>query len=83
MSDVLDHGSVGSRAQIASRAMSGIGPLEILIVLIILSWIPAVVVAGMKGRWVWLVLGLLLWFPAYIGALLPARAGSSWAQRRA
>ncbi len=57
------------------------GVPEILILLILLTQIAALVVAGMKGRWVWFVLGLLLWLPAFIGALLPAMPGSSWARR--
>lgn len=59
-----------------------IGPLEILVLLLIFAWIPALVVSGMKGRWVWFVLGLLLWLPAFVGALLPARHDSTWALRR-
>ena len=59
-----------------------IGPLEALILLSLMALIPALVISGMKGRWVWFVLGLLLWAPAFVGALLPARAASSWAVRR-
>jgi type IV secretory pathway TrbD component len=60
----------------------GIGPLEVLIVLTIVGQVPALVIAGMKGRWVWFAFGLLLWIPAFVGALLPARADSTWAIRR-
>lgn len=57
--------------------------VEILFILLTTgTWIAALVVAGMKGRWVWLVLGIFFWLPAYVGAFLPPRPDSSWAQRR-
>lgn len=62
--------------------MPNIGPVEVLLVLSLVAWIPALVIAGMKGRWVWFVLGLLLWLPAYVGALLPVRQSSAWVLRR-
>ena len=60
-----------------------IGLPELIILVVLLSYVPALVVAGMKERWVWFVLGLLFWLPSYVGALLPARPGSSWARREA
>jgi len=62
--------------------MAGIGPLEVFILLSFVLWIPALVVAGMKGRWVWFVLGILFWLPAFVGALLPPQPRSAWALRR-
>jgi hypothetical protein len=62
--------------------MPNIGPFEVLLLLSLVAWIPALVIAGMKGRWVWFVLGLLFWLPAFVGAALPPRRNSSWALRR-
>lgn len=58
------------------------GAPELIIIAIILSQVAALVIAGMKARWVWLALGVLLWVPAFIGALLPAKPDSHWARRK-
>ena len=59
-----------------------IGPLEILIVLMLIGYIPALIITGMKGRWIVFTLGLILVLPAFVGAILPARPDSTWAIRR-
>jgi hypothetical protein len=58
------------------------GPLELFILLLIGLYIWALVVAGMKGRWAWFVVGLFIGPAAFVGALLPARPQSSWAAKR-
>ena len=60
----------------------GIGPVEALVLVWLLSVVAALVVSGLKGHRVWFVLGLLFALPAYVGALLPARPGSAWARRQ-
>ena len=63
---------------------AAIGPLEVLVLLFVIAYIAALVVCGMKGRWVLFVLGIVfLGIFAFIGALLPARPGSAWERRRA
>lgn len=59
-----------------------IGRLEVVLTLLLAVQVVGLVVSGMKGRWVWFVLGLVLWVPALIGAALPPRPASLWAQRR-
>ena len=45
--------------------------------------VAAGVVTALKGRWGWLIAGLLLGgLPGLIGAWLPARSASAWARRR-
>ena len=62
---------------------ASIGPAEVLVLGIIALYIWALVVCGMKGRWVLFVLGLLFAPVAFVGALMPAKPDSSWASRRA
>jgi hypothetical protein len=59
-----------------------IGPFEVLVLLFLVGNIVALVVCAMKERWVLFVLGLLFAVPAWIGALLSARPGSTWERRK-
>jgi hypothetical protein len=61
---------------------ASIGPVEVFVLLLLGLYIWALVVSGMKGRWVWFVLGLFLFPFALVGALLSARPSSSWANKR-
>jgi hypothetical protein len=57
-----------------------IGPVELVVFLVIAGlYIWALVVCAMKARWVFFVLGIFSGLFALIGALLPAKPGSSWA----
>ena len=60
-----------------------IGIPEVVVLLLILLYIAALTVTGMKGRWVLFVLGLLFGIFAFVGALLPAKPGSTWERRQA
>ncbi len=60
-----------------------IGAPEIIVLLLLLLYLAALVVTGMKGRWVLFVLGLLFGIFAFVGALLPAKPGSTWERRQA
>jgi hypothetical protein len=60
-----------------------IGPVELVVVLLLIAYVAALVVTGMKGRWVLFVLGILFGIFAFVGALMPARPGSHWANRKA
>jgi hypothetical protein len=57
--------------------LASLGPFEVVILLLLFTYIPALVVAGMKGQWLWFVLGLFLFPAAYIGAFLRAKPGSA------
>jgi len=51
-------------------------------VAVLLTLIPAAVVAGLKGRWTLILAGLLLLFPlVWYGAYALAAPGSWWARR--
>ena len=50
----------------------------VLVVLVV----PAGVATALKGRWGWLVAGLVLGFPLLVSAFLPAAPDSLWARRR-
>lgn len=54
------------------------GPLEIAIVACIGLYLWALVVAGMKHRWMLFAIGLIVAPAAFVGALLPAKPGSRW-----
>ena len=47
-----------------------------------LLFVPAAIVTALKGRWAWLIAGLLLGFPLLVSAFLPAAPDSAWARRR-
>lgn len=57
------------------------GPAEVVILIVLVAYIPALVVAGMKGRWYWFAAGLFFWPFAVVGALLSPKPDSSWANR--
>jgi hypothetical protein len=59
-----------------------IGPVELVVLLLLVAWVAALVVSAMKHRWVLFVLGIFFGIFAFIGALLPARPGSYWETRR-
>ena len=55
----------------------------VVVVLIVAASAGCAVVTALKGRWVWLLVGLLLvGLPWLVSAWLPARPGSPWARRR-
>ena len=57
--------------------LASLGPLEVGILLLLFTYIPAMVIAGMKGQWLWFALGLVLFPAAYVGAILRAKPGSA------
>ena len=61
------------------RSLTPIPPVMLLVLLIAL--IAALVVAGMKRRWVFFGIGFFLFPVAVCGALMTARPGSYWARR--
>ncbi len=54
----------------------------VLIVAILAVYALAMVVLGMKGRWVWLAVGVVIGPVAVVAAFLPAKPGSAWEARR-
>ena len=61
-----------------------IGIPELIVALVLLGLIVVpLVVCALKGRWVLFALGFFFVVPSVVGAFLPAKPGSPWAQRRA
>jgi signal peptidase I len=53
-----------------------------LLVVLLVAFLTALVIAGMKRRWLWLVLGLFFFPLAIAGALMDPRPGSYWVRRK-
>jgi hypothetical protein len=57
------------------------GPVEAVLLVLLILWIPAMIVTAMKERFWLLGIGVMIFPIAYIGALLEAKPGSWWIQR--
>lgn len=58
--------------------------LTALVVLLVTAiYVAPLVLCAMKDRWWLFGFGLVFWFPALLGALLPGKPGSAWARRSA
>ena len=56
--------------------------LSLVALLFLVVGLAAVVIAGMKGRWLFLVIGLFVFPVAVAGSLMDPRPGSYWSRRR-
>lgn len=62
--------------------MPNIGPLEIIVVLLLVFSVWGMVLAAMKEQWIWLVLGILVLPLGLAGFVVRAKPGSAWARRQ-
>jgi hypothetical protein len=63
--------------EMAAVIPASLGGTELVILFALFLYIPAMVVTGMKGRWLWFILGLFLFPAAFVGAFLRAKPGSA------
>ena len=59
------------------------GPVEALILVLVILWVPAILVTAMKERWILFALSVVIFPVSYLGAMMAAKPGSWWERRQA